>query len=104
MHTLCLGKRDSDMLKPASHYKPIDYPKPDGAISFDLLTSVALTGTNHDHDQPAHLTLLNDAVPTEKNLAIYDGPEGKFCPAGKNNFTVNMYLYKGQSLKKTVCK
>ena len=74
---------DHEALKPASQYKPIDYPKPDGQVSFDLLTSVSLTGTNHDHDQPAHLTLLNDSVPVETNLKIYDGPEGKFCPAGQ---------------------
>ena len=60
----------------------IDYPKPDGVLSFDLLSSVALTGTNHDHDQPAHLTLLDDNVPVDKNYNIYDGPEGRFCPAG----------------------
>jgi len=46
------------------------------------LTSVALTGTNHDHDQPAHLTLLDDNVPVDKNLAQFDGPEARFCPAG----------------------
>jgi electron-transferring-flavoprotein dehydrogenase len=77
------GKRDSDLLRPAKEFKPIEYPKPDGVISFDLLSSVSLTGTNHDSDQPPHLTLLDDAVPTEKNLAIFDGPEGRFCPAGK---------------------
>ncbi|KAL7638240.1 UNVERIFIED_CONTAM: hypothetical protein RMT77_010804 [Armadillidium vulgare] len=77
---------DSQRLKPAKESKIIEYPKPDGKISFDLLSSVALTGTNHDHDQPSHLTLLNDAVPVEKNLAIYDGPEGRFCPAGVYEF------------------
>ena len=44
---------------------------------------MALTGTNHDHDQPAHLTLYDDSVPAKTNLAIYDGPEGRFCPAGQ---------------------
>jgi len=73
---------DHMSLKPASQSKPIDYPKPDGQVSFDILTSVSLTGTNHDHDQPAHLTLLDDSVPTATNLTIYDGPEGRFCPAG----------------------
>lgn len=75
--------KDAQKLKPAKDSKVIEYPKPDGKISFDLLSSVALTGTNHDHDQPPHLTLLDDAVPVEKNLGIYDGPEGRFCPAGK---------------------
>ncbi len=73
---------DSDLLKPAKECKPIDYPKPDGIISFDLLTSVALTGTNHDHDQPPHLTLKDDMVPVKNNLGIFDGPEERFCPAG----------------------
>ena len=48
----------------------------------DLLSSVALTGTNHEGDQPPHLTLRDDAVPVSRNLAIYDGPEQRFCPAG----------------------
>lgn len=60
----------------------IEYPKPDNQVSFDLLASVALTGTNHDHDQPAHLTLMDDSVPVNHNLAVFDGPEQRFCPAG----------------------
>ncbi len=78
------AKGDWAQLKPAKECQVIDYPKPDGKISFDLLTSVALTGTNHDHDQPAHLTLKNDSVPVERNLGIFDGPEARFCPAGKD--------------------
>lgn len=73
---------DANQLKPAKDCKPIEYPKPDGKISFDLLSSVALSGTNHEGDQPAHLTLKDDGVPVERNLAIYDGPEQRFCPAG----------------------
>ncbi|KAK6493315.1 electron transfer flavoprotein-ubiquinone oxidoreductase [Huso huso] len=73
---------DSDQLKPAKDCTPIEYPKPDGKISFDLLSSVALSGTNHEHDQPPHLTLKNDSIPVNNNLAIYDGPEQRFCPAG----------------------
>jgi len=72
---------DHTLLKSAGECKPIDYPKPDNEVSFDLLTSVALTGTNHDHDQPAHLTLLNDSVPVDNNLTHFDGPEARFCPA-----------------------
>uniref|UniRef100_A0A158P6Y0 Electron transfer flavoprotein-ubiquinone oxidoreductase n=1 Tax=Angiostrongylus cantonensis TaxID=6313 RepID=A0A158P6Y0_ANGCA len=64
------------------HGEPIEYPKPDNKISFDSLTSVALTGTNHEENQPAHLTLLNDDVPVKVNLNEYDGPEQRFCPAG----------------------
>nr|CAG4643767.1 EOG090X0279 [Lepidurus arcticus] len=74
---------DYAKLKPAKECRPIEYPKPDGVISFDLLTSVALTGTNHESDQPAHLTLKDDTIPVKRNLAIFDGPEGRFCPAGK---------------------
>ncbi|RXM96185.1 Electron transfer flavoprotein-ubiquinone oxidoreductase, mitochondrial [Acipenser ruthenus] len=73
---------DSAQLKPAKDCMPIEYPKPDGKISFDLLSSVALSGTNHEHDQPPHLTLKNDNIPVNNNLAIYDGPEQRFCPAG----------------------
>ncbi|KAG8523403.1 Electron transfer flavoprotein-ubiquinone oxidoreductase, mitochondrial, partial [Galemys pyrenaicus] len=77
---------DSDQLKPAKDCTPIEYPKPDGQISFDLLSSVALSGTNHEHDQPAHLTLKDDSVPVNRNLSIYDGPEQRFCPAGVYEF------------------
>ena len=83
---------DYKRLKPASQCKPIDYPKPDGVISFDLLSSVALTGTNHEGDQPPHLTLRDDTVPIKNNLAVFDGPEGRFCPAGEwehYNYIVN---------------
>uniref|UniRef100_A0A8C6SXV9 Electron transfer flavoprotein-ubiquinone oxidoreductase n=1 Tax=Neogobius melanostomus TaxID=47308 RepID=A0A8C6SXV9_9GOBI len=73
---------DAHQLKPAKDCTPIDYPKPDGKISFDLLSSVALSGTNHEGDQPAHLTLRDDSVPVDRNLALFDGPEQRFCPAG----------------------
>ncbi|KAI9560756.1 hypothetical protein GHT06_011708 [Daphnia sinensis] len=73
---------DHRKLKPAAQCQPVDYPKPDGKITFDLLTSVALTGTNHEGDQPPHLTLMDDTVPVKQNLAVFDGPEGRFCPAG----------------------
>ena len=73
---------DDAQLEPAKDCKPIEYPKPDGKVSFDLLTSVALTNTNHEHDQPPHLTLKNDTIPVGKNLKVYDGPEQRFCPAG----------------------
>lgn len=75
---------DFERLKPAKDCTPIEYPKPDGQISFDLLSSVALSGTNHEHDQPAHLTLRDDSIPVKRNLSIYDGPEQRFCPAGNN--------------------
>lgn len=81
---LTLRPRNPDHahIRPADQCNVIEYPKPDGVLTFDLLTSVALTGTNHEHDQPAHLTLMDDSVPVERNLKIFDGPEGRFCPAG----------------------
>jgi len=80
--TLQHAGTDNQSLKPADTSKEIEYPKPDGKLTFDLLSSVALTGTNHEADQPAHLTLLNDQVPEEVNYAKFAGPEGRFCPAG----------------------
>lgn len=80
--TLSHGMADHARTRPASEFTPIDYPKPDNKVSFDLLSSVALTGTDHEGDQPAHLTLRDDAVPLERNLKIFDGPEQRFCPAG----------------------
>ena len=87
--TLSHGGADWERLKPAAECTPIEYPKPDGEVSFDLLSSVALTGTNHEGDQPAHLTLKDDAVPVAKNLGIYDGPEQRFCPAGVYEYMVD---------------
>jgi electron-transferring-flavoprotein dehydrogenase len=80
--TLSHGGADYGKLKPAKECQKIEYPKPDGVITFDLLTSVSLTSTNHDHDQPAHLVLKNDQTPEQNNLAVFDGPEARFCPAG----------------------
>ena len=73
---------DHDQLKPADQCAKIDYPKPDGVLSFDKLSSVFLSNTNHEEDQPCHLTLLDDAVPVQHNLALYDAPEQRYCPAG----------------------
>lgn len=87
--TLSHGHADHTQLKPASACTPIDYPKPDNKVSFDLLSSVALTGTNHEGDQPAHLTLKDDTVPMKTNYDIYQGPESRFCPAGVYEFVSN---------------
>jgi len=76
------GHTDNQCLEDKSKYQPIEYPKPDGELTFDLLSSVALTGTNHEGDQPPHLTLLDDDTPVNVNYTRFDGPEGKFCPAG----------------------
>jgi len=73
---------DHEMLKPAAECTPIVYPKPDGKLTFDRLSSVFISNTNHTEHQPAHLTLKNPAVPVNINLAKYAGPESRYCPAG----------------------
>ncbi|XP_037303608.1 electron transfer flavoprotein-ubiquinone oxidoreductase, mitochondrial [Manduca sexta] len=84
--TFSHGGADHSKLKPAKEATPIEYPKPDGVITFDLLSSVALTGTNHEADQPPHLTLKDDTVPVKRNLGVFEGPEARFCPAGVYEF------------------
>ncbi|MCX7146874.1 MAG: electron transfer flavoprotein-ubiquinone oxidoreductase [Sulfuritalea sp.] len=69
-------------LKPAAECKPIIYPKPDGVLTFDRLSSVFLSNTNHEEDQPCHLQLKDPGVPISTNLALYDAPEQRYCPAG----------------------
>ena len=66
--------------------KPIAYPKPDGVITFDRLSSVFVSNTNHEEDQPVHLTLKDPDIPTAVNLPLYDGPEQRYCPAGVYEF------------------
>ncbi len=73
---------DHTKLKPAAECSLIDYPKPDGVLTFDRLSSVFLSNTNHEEDQPCHLQLKNADVPIEINLALYDAPEQRYCPAG----------------------
>ena len=73
---------DHDQIKPAKDMPKINYPKPDGEITFDKLTSVSFSNTNHEEDQPVHLTLKDASVPVATNYAVYDGPEARFCPAG----------------------
>ncbi len=80
--TLHNKKPDHAKLKPASKCPKIDYPKPDGVITFDRLSSVFLSSTNHEEDQPCHLQLKDASVPISVNLARYDAPEQRFCPAG----------------------
>jgi len=77
---------DHTYLKPAAACQPIDYPKPDGKLTFDRLSSVFMSNTNHEENQPAHLTLKDGAVPVEVNLARYAGPETRYCPAGVYEF------------------
>ncbi|MEH6609997.1 MAG: electron transfer flavoprotein-ubiquinone oxidoreductase [Halioglobus sp.] len=73
---------DYATLKPAAESKKIAYPKPDNTISFDRLSSVFLSNTNHEEDQPCHLTLIDPTIPIEKNLPLYDEPAQRYCPAG----------------------
>ena len=77
---------DHECLRPASEFKPIVYPKPDGKLTFDRLSSVFISNTNHAEDQPVHLTLKNPRIPVDVNLAKYAGPEQRYCPAGVYEF------------------
>ena len=80
--TLHNHKADHNSLKPAAQCQAVAYPKPDGVISFDKLSSVFISNTNHEENQPAHLTLKDASVPVNINLHTYAGPEGRYCPAG----------------------
>ncbi len=80
--TLHHGHADHETLRRKSEVKPIDYPKPDGVLSFDRLSSVFVSNTNHNEDQPCHLRLRDPSVPIEVNLELYDAPEQRYCPAG----------------------
>ena len=77
---------DHSFLRPAAECARIDYPKPDGKLTFDRLSSVFVSNTNHNEHQPAHLTLRDAAVPVQINLARYAGPEQRYCPAGVYEF------------------
>jgi len=76
------GKPDHATLKPAADCKPIDYPKPDGVLSFDRLTNVAFSATSHEEDEPAHLKLKDASIPISVNLPMWDEPAQRYCPAG----------------------
>ena len=77
---------DHECLRPAAEFKPIKYPKPDGKLTFDRLSSVFISNTNHAENQPIHLTLKDPTVPVSINLAKYAGPETRYCPAGVYEF------------------
>lgn len=74
--------KDHEALKPAAQCTKPNYPKPDGKLTFDRLSSVFLSNTNHEEDQPCHLTLKDPSIPIEKNLPLYDEPAQRYCPAG----------------------
>jgi electron-transferring-flavoprotein dehydrogenase len=87
--TLHRTAADHTFLLPASDCPPISYPKPDGQLTFDRLSSVFISNANHEENQPAHLTLKDGGVPVAINLARYAGPEGRYCPAGVYEFVKN---------------
>jgi electron-transferring-flavoprotein dehydrogenase len=80
--TLKHGKSDAAATGEARKFDPIDYPKPDGTLSFDRLTNVSFAMTNHEEDQPCHLRLTDPAIPISVNLPKYAEPAQRFCPAG----------------------
>jgi len=84
--TLHHHRADHEQTRPAAEFSPISYPKPDGVLSFDRLSSVFISNTNHNEDQPVHLTLKDSSVPVKVNLSRYAGPEQRYCPAGVYEF------------------
>ena len=88
-YTMHTKRPDHEYLKPAAECQPIVYPKPDGKLTFDRLSSVINSNTNHEENQPAHLTLRDPSVPTSINLPRYAGPESRYCPAGVYEFVKN---------------
>jgi flavin-dependent dehydrogenase len=80
--TLHHDHADHECLRPKTEYAPINYPKPDGVLTFDRLSSVFISNVNHNEDQPIHLTLKDASVPVNVNLELYDAPEQRYCPAG----------------------
>ena len=84
--TLRHAHADHETLSPKENARPIEYPKPDGVLTFDRLSSVFVSNTNHEEDQPVHLRLKDPAIPTTVNLPVYAGPESRYCPAGVYEF------------------
>ncbi len=84
--TLRNRQKDHETLCLAAEFQPIDYPRPDGVISFDMLSSVYVSNTNHADDQPCHLTLKDERLPIVRNYVDYAGPESRYCPAGVYEF------------------
>ena len=87
--TIRRAAADHTYLKPAAECQPIQYPKPDGKLTFDRLSSVFISNTNHEENQPAHLTLKDASVPVGINLAKFAGPESRYCPAGVYEYVKN---------------
>ncbi|MEO1306643.1 MAG: 4Fe-4S dicluster domain-containing protein, partial [Pseudomonadota bacterium] len=87
--TLKHGKSDAEATRKKFAYEPIEYPKPDGVLSFDRLTNVSFSMTNHEESQPAHLQLGDVSIPVDINLREYAGPSARYCPAGVYEFVEN---------------
>jgi electron-transferring-flavoprotein dehydrogenase len=84
--TMGHGKTDAEATEPADKHKPIDYPKPDGKLTFDRLTNVSFSMTNHEESQPSHLKLKDPEIPVKIDLPKYAGPSQRYCPAGVYEF------------------
>ena len=84
--TLTHRHADHEELEPKERFSPIEYPKPDGVLTFDRLSSVFVSNTNHEEDQPSHLRIKDPAIPVAVNLNVYAGPETRYCPAGVYEF------------------
>lgn len=87
--TLHRKKADHEYLLPADQCKPVEYPKPDGKLTFDIPSSLYLSGTMHEENQPAHLTLKNPDIPVTVNFTKYAGPEARYCPAAVYEFVTD---------------
>jgi len=87
--TLGHGKSDAEATGEASKFEPIDYPRPDGKLSFDRLTNVSFAATNHEESQPSHLKLKDASIPVAVNLPKYAGPSARYCPAGVYEFVTD---------------
>jgi electron-transferring-flavoprotein dehydrogenase len=88
---------DHEQIRPAAEFAPIAYPKPDGVLTFDRLSSVFISNTNHGEDQPVHLKLKDPALATEVNLAVYAGPESRYCPAAVYEFVEGKLVINAQN-------
>jgi electron-transferring-flavoprotein dehydrogenase len=95
--TLKHGKKDSQTLKKLSDVTPIIYPKPDGVVSFDKLSSVFISSTNHEENQPAHLKLIDPSIPIASNLPLYGEPARLYCPAGVYEVVENKFVINAQN-------
>jgi electron-transferring-flavoprotein dehydrogenase len=80
--TLRHGKSDAQCLKPAAQYRPVSYPRPDGRLTFDRLSSVFLSNTNHEEDQPVHLRVASAELQKRSEHDVFAGPSARYCPAG----------------------